>query len=326
MQAEQLSEQRRLLYVAMTRAIFKLYVPRIKKPRRTSGYLGPLGTVLLPALELAAPEIKLGEMIVDVVTPPTRCRRRNQGEEIGRRSRRRPAPLRIDGPLFPPLDADLGTRRIITRSFSSMARHHLMSVGEAVSFGEQAAPVEDETAAPLEGDDPLRGPVFGDMVHCVLEEVDFDEVGKAASAEDLCTPAAPARNGSTRRSRAKSRVLRTRTPTSQLEEACRRQIAQLVWLALRTPLSPLGGPLCQIKKEDRLSEIEFLYPEIDGPPPTASSPGTWIFSSARTGAITCSIGKPTCSPRTRPSRSSAAWPIRIITGSTSSTCGRSSAG
>ena len=29
--------------------------------------------------------------------------------------------------------------------------------------------------------------------------------------------------------------------------------------------SPLGGPLWQIKKEDRLSEIEFLYPEIDGP-------------------------------------------------------------
>ena len=81
MQAEQLSEQRRLLYVAMTRAIFKLYVPRIKNSQRTSGCLGPLGPVLLPALELAAPEIKLGEMIVNVVTPADALSARNRAKK-----------------------------------------------------------------------------------------------------------------------------------------------------------------------------------------------------------------------------------------------------
>jgi exodeoxyribonuclease V beta subunit len=55
--------------------------------------------------------------------------------------------------------------------------------------------------------------------------------------------------------------LRTRTPLAQLEEACLRQIAQLIWLALKTPLSALGVPLCEIPKKDRLAEIEFLYPE-----------------------------------------------------------------
>src|SRR5207302_1618853 len=52
--AEELSEQRRLLYVALTRPIFKLYIPKTRRPR--SPYLGPVGTILMPALEQACPD------------------------------------------------------------------------------------------------------------------------------------------------------------------------------------------------------------------------------------------------------------------------------
>ncbi len=270
-QCEQLSEHRRLLYVAMTRPNFKLYLPRIKKPRRGHQYLGPLGTVLLPALELASPDIKLGPMIVDVVAPEVGLEARGDGRE--KAADVSPltslsSPLRIDGPLFPALDANLGKRRIITRSFTSMARHHLMPTGEGISFGEQTPLVNDEVAAPLDGDDPLRGPIFGDMVHKVLEKIDFVEVGRAETSDDLCRPGAHARKRIDDEIKHNIALLRTRTPLSLLEEACRGQIAQLVWLALRTPLAPLGGPLWQIPQADRLAEIEFLFPETNEPTST----------------------------------------------------------
>ena len=46
--ALELSEQRRLYYVALTRAIFKLYVPMIYTGRPIHDYIGPLGTVERP--------------------------------------------------------------------------------------------------------------------------------------------------------------------------------------------------------------------------------------------------------------------------------------
>jgi PD-(D/E)XK nuclease superfamily len=252
----------------MTRPIFKLYLPRIKKPRRGNQFLGPLGTILLPALDLAAPDIKLGPMIVDVVIPTDGLVARGVGREVATNVSSlapRPSPLRIEGPLFPALDANLGQRRIITRSFSSMARHHLAPIGEGASFGEQAPPVGDEAVAPLDGDDPLRGPIFGDMVHKVLEQIDFAEVGRAETADDLCRPGTHARKRLDDEIKKSIALLRTRAPIGQLEEACRRQIAQLVWLALKTPLAALRGPLWQIPESDRLAEIEFLYPENNEP-------------------------------------------------------------
>ena len=56
---ERLSELRRLLYVALTRPIFKLYVPKVKITSRNRQWSGPVGTVLLPALEQGCPD-KLG--------------------------------------------------------------------------------------------------------------------------------------------------------------------------------------------------------------------------------------------------------------------------
>jgi exodeoxyribonuclease V beta subunit len=174
-----------------------------------------------------------------------------------------PRPSTLTGPLFPQLDPDLRKRRIITRSFSSMARHHLTHVGEGTSFGEQTPLAEDEIALAPDGDDPLRGPVFGDMVHNVLEDIDFAEVGRAAVSDDLCRPGTHARKRIDDEIRRNLALLRTRTPIDQLEEACRRQIAHLVWHALHTPLSALGVPLCQIDEKDRLAEVEFLYPELE---------------------------------------------------------------
>ncbi len=258
---ERLSEQRRLLYVALTRPIFKLYVPKIKLPKRASQFLGPLGTILLPALEQACPD-KLGGLIAEVITPPLADSLPQPPPEPTNAVSATSATIPIDGPLFPIIDANLGRRRIVTRSFSSMTKHHLAQVGAGSSFGEQTPLAEDE-AAPVDREDPLRGPVFGDMVHNVLELIDFAEVGRAATPDDLCRVGTHARKVIDAQVHANIALLRTRTPIDSLDAACRQQIANLVWHALKTPLAELGAPLCDIPKGDRLPEIEFLYPEND---------------------------------------------------------------
>ena len=173
--AERLSEQRRLLYVALTRPIFKLYVPKVKITTRNRAWAGPVGTILLPALEVACPD-KLGPLIAEVVTPPLAVITPHRDETA-------PTPadakstFTIDGPLFPPIDGTLGKRRIAIRSFSSMARHHLAQLGDGAQL---RRPAQIHGRRSRRGrasrEDPLRGPVFGDMVHKVLETIDFDEV------------------------------------------------------------------------------------------------------------------------------------------------------
>ncbi|MSQ94086.1 MAG: hypothetical protein EXR98_05965 [Gemmataceae bacterium] len=263
------SEYRRLLYVALTRPMFKLYLPKVQRPARTVAWLGPVGTILLPALEQACPD-KNGPLIADVVVPPLALAVVKPYEKPDSAAPRI-APISLTGPLFPRIDGNLSKRRIVIRSFSSMARHHLSNLGEGSSFGEQTPLALDETPTTLDQDDPLRGPVFGDMVHTVLESIDFAEVGRATAPDDLCRAGTHARKLLDQALKANLAKLRSRVPIDQLEDACRQQIATLVWQALRTPLQQLGGPLCEIPKEDRRHEVDFLFPERPGAAPPADT-------------------------------------------------------
>ena len=61
--------------------------------------------------------------------------------------------------------------------------------------------------------------------------------------------------------------LASRLRDEELRALCRRQVAQLVWNTLHTPLADIGGPLWQIPEQDRLQELEFHIPEWEGAPP-----------------------------------------------------------
>ena len=83
-------------------------------------------------------------------------------------------------------------------------------------------------------------------------------------ADDLTRVGAHARRLIDLQIHANIAKLRSRTPREQLEQAARQQIAELVWAALRTPLTEIGGPLCRIPKSDRIAEVEFIFPERPG--------------------------------------------------------------
>ena len=119
--------------------------------------------------------------------------------------------------------------------------------------------MRDESGA-TEPEDPLRGPVFGDIVHRVLETIDYTEVGHCTQPSELLLDGTPARLLIDREVHADIARLRGKA-REELEAAARQQVAQLVWSALHTPLAEAGAALAQVPRGDRIHELEFEFAE-----------------------------------------------------------------
>ncbi len=253
-QSERLDEDRRLLYVALTRAMFKLYVPQVLVLDEAKYYSpGPIVHVLAPALSKAG-------------LAPIRAGSVSDGQQPQAVASAKPqaAAWRIDGPLFPPLDADLGRRGIVIRSFTSL--HRASGPHETSTFsGEPRRVDDDETdnvaVKPEEQRDPLRGAVFGEIVHGVLEKIDYEAVGKARTPQDLLTAGSATEKVLAEEIEQYLAALPGRLPEQERRIQCRERVAQLTWHALHTPLAELGGPLCDVPRSDRLHEVQFHFPE-----------------------------------------------------------------
>jgi exodeoxyribonuclease V beta subunit len=244
---EQDAEYRRLLYVALTRAMLKLYVPLVNPGHKP--YEGPVSTVLAPALDRAG-LVSVSPFPGAAVVEPVSLLPATMANTFPERA----ASKTIDGELFPAAPAQMGKRGIVMRSFSSLQRDV-----SRTHFGEEVPRADDE--GPEQPPDPFRGPVFGDIVHLVLEKIDFAAVGTASSVAAMLEKNSPLRavlDGPVARHAAK---MRGREPLEQFQSACAERVAQLVWNALRTPLPELGCRLCDVPPDQRLCELEFLYPE-----------------------------------------------------------------
>jgi exodeoxyribonuclease V beta subunit len=253
-------EDRRLLYVALTRSMFKLYVPNVTvdKPQLP----GPVVTILAPALAKSDVE-NLGQPWAERVHSSTLSEHGKKGAERRASERStlgtpRSAPAAEE--LFPQLDGSLSRRRIYIRSFSSLHRQLAARAEEEASYLDRAPRHDDDRLDPLQVQDPLRGPVFGDMVHDVLESIDFEWIGQASDPVALLGDAHPFRKLLDDQLARNLVKMQTRLTGTALEEASRRQIAQLVWNTLHTPLSAAGGPLWQVSASDRIHEVEFHFP------------------------------------------------------------------
>ena len=62
----------------------------------------------------------------------------------------------------------MSRRRVVVRSFSSLHRELALQADEGPRFGERDNRADDDVPPALPETDPLRGPVFGDIVHRVL--------------------------------------------------------------------------------------------------------------------------------------------------------------
>jgi exodeoxyribonuclease V beta subunit len=279
--AEQEAEQRRLLYVALTRPMFKLYVPQMAE---NASYPGPLSRILAPALglsqvaKLGLPLAQLVDPADDRLEPAARARGEDPGPTEPPVEVTKTAEL---AGLFPRLAADLSRRRVQVSSFTSLHRKATWRQRESPSFVDKPPRAEDEEIASPEKDDPLRGPVFGEIVHAVLEKGKFEVVAAAQTSAALLEEGSAWRGLIADEVTRQAMKLRAPVAGAALEEICRRQVADLVWSALRTPLAVLGGPLCQIPAGDRLHELEFHLPQVVGDLP----PGIAREENFLTGTI-----------------------------------------
>jgi exodeoxyribonuclease V beta subunit len=272
--AEETDEHRRLFYVALMRAMYKLYVPRFGAAK---GKPGPVVTLLNAALTAARPEERCpgacrcvsfdGTATTDVSgAKPWKAKLDRPPKGMTPSPTVEP-PGAAPRPLFPsgdPAFRDAGARLM---SFTSLAAGAAAGVPadtpDERAFGERdARPGDEEAEAPLTSPAATvnvlpYGNVSGDLLHQVLEGVNFAVVAEAHQ------PARLLDDPSTRL--LLDRLIRDHYPIIAAGDAagcdaCRTEIAEMVWRTLRTPLPAAGGPLCEITAADRLHELQFYYP------------------------------------------------------------------
>ena len=255
---EEFDEHRRLYYVALTRAEFKLYLPWIIPGGKAPSLPGPVMTLLAPAIEASSLENVNGVgVVLDV--PLARVKVTNEPLVL-------PAPLEVPQPiktpdeLFPQPPYGLWNRRMRLHSFSSIHRQAAAAQGPTYLDEKQ----REAELPPVQATepDPFRGAVFGEMLHDILEMIDYTEVGAMASAINPETHQLV----ETMRLRHWAKFSAAIRADPEKPKACRTNLAKLVWHALHTPL-PEVGPLWKLPKTDRLHELEFHFPEIPGEAP-----------------------------------------------------------
>jgi len=260
---DRLAEDRRLLYVAMTRAVIKMYLPwpQVEKPIMP----GPVVSILNPAIE-ASGAATLGIPWVGVVKgePGASATGVDRSKPSVTPVTDAPGSPMISGELFPRIDANPWQRRIVIRSFSSLHREKTARSAVAASYGDEPKRETDDEPRTPDAADALRGPVFGDIVHNVIEQFDFALAGAATEPAVLVRPGHPFRVLLDDELRKNALNLPARISRPALDDACRKLVSELVWKTLRTPLQDLGCALWQIPKADLLPEVEFHFPEAFG--------------------------------------------------------------
>lgn len=271
-ESEQTEDNQRLLYVALTRAMIKLYLPGFIVRTKTGapdGRYGMLSSLLYPALEASLRDIEP----VGGVQPPSsglpQVIRFSSGPQA-----LDPAPgtTHTLTDMIPETLADrtdlfpqhpyLANRKTEHRSFTAL-RDRSGHDHSDVQFEETSEPLDElpEPERPVEELDIIEpidlpsGELTGNMFHELFETLDFrlaavettDEFFSNATVADLVV-----------------RTLRKYTLDNG-SIARVRLVSNMVWNTLNTPLDSSGFKLSDLESHDRLPELEFLLSMRAGP-------------------------------------------------------------
>lgn len=251
-QNELADEQRRLYYVAITRAMNRVYIPLIEGCE-LRGNQGPIVSIsdIPPALSKSCGMI---ELVPDAILS----------------AYRQLVPVASHSNGVPPEDfISPDIRRIKASgihisSFSSLHHSNLAQSQILIARDYDDEPsfsavddVTDSMDAVVPGEDPLPpGAHTGDMLHAIFQSIPFDEVAAAASPEELL-------HTTTRSLKiisqafAQSDLYRKLDPSEH--HKCIERIANIIWNTLKVPPGEeiQYPPLATIPERDRRHEIEF---------------------------------------------------------------------
>ncbi len=255
---EKIDEDKRLYYVALTRAQFKLYVPFLPAASN-HGWIGPVGRFLSESLAAAFPEgtdhPATGWIAADAASAATYENGQSAGPTAVSESG-----LDSSQPLLPG-NKDFQNRRIRLESFSSLqekfqpgpARRSpdrgFQIVREKIRENdEKIAPFDSDHIRAARPDDEIPGgPDIGSMLHDIFEQIDYEAV--AANPDRLLENAAAAD------------LIDSTMYAYQIDRRWRSQVGRLVGKTLTTPV--IAGEeqfvLGRIGKAERIHEVEFFF-------------------------------------------------------------------
>ncbi|MCJ8331357.1 MAG: UvrD-helicase domain-containing protein [Lentisphaeria bacterium] len=265
--SEKNNEERRLYYVALTRAIYKLYIPYFK-PIKASAYVSSISTFIFPAIEEISEYYDANEMRIidkngrDISTE----KYRPQLDKFQKEDTPEDSKLTVDLERFVLSETEMNfanrTRRIGSFSFFAHGKSEMSSVvdkldtysDDNMKFDEYEIDDKkeaDETALP-------KGTVTGSLLHDILENVDFQIVGQIKTLEDASDHSHIrwVINESLERFPliADSPAILTKWKI---------ELCQLVWKSLTVELMP-GFRLADLSTEEKIHELEFIFPAIHG--------------------------------------------------------------
>jgi exodeoxyribonuclease V beta subunit len=280
-ESERQFEEERLFYVALTRAKYKLYVPKFSM-KKHEYRAGPLAYLVSEAIGKTF-KARAATQAVGIISVSGR------GEE-GEGSDELPEPFidkaqaakpkkeeekikRLPAPLFPDTSFSFAGRRLEIDSFSALVRHAppaskpgkplaikpapYEEPGEAKAAGkdDDEAPASAEAEEPVAAVSPAAAKTLppsketGSMLHEIFEEIDFAKAKGMRSADDMLADREAA-----------ALIDRKLSRYSLGTEVYRDETAKIVWNTLHTPLPEADFTLASIAAGDKIHELEFFYP------------------------------------------------------------------
>lgn len=252
-------EDKRLFYVALTRAQFKLYAPFFPAPTKRS-YFGPVCRFMARAIEDAF--LSQGEeSCVTWLRSDAREHKKKNHRKTDRNAapgKSPPFPLPTD--LVPP-EISFSHRTTRVESFSSIHAKKVMDadtrpIRTTFSNGPAIRREDDEVVGLSLPPDPpsLRpvddipgGPEVGSMFHDILENIDFSVAVDPAGTLDKGTPAGD--------------LIDQQMVLYSVESKYRDPIVQVIIDTLTKPIAQIEKNfiLGKLKPVDRLHEVDFYY-------------------------------------------------------------------
>jgi len=256
---EREDEDKRLYYVALTRAQFKLYLPYFPVTGKQR-WIGPVCRLLSPAIALSFPKEDdtraPGWLTLDAHAEPGGNGPETMEPSMGSENSRDWSPMRL------PPDKSFQHRKSMVESFSSL--HHRAFYNREQpphASGFQAASgkdkEDDESFAPFDSeeiqsirraDEIPGGTDIGSMFHDIIEHIDFESV---AENPDLFLETPETRD-----------VIVKYMEIYRIDDCWRSQVCRIIVNVLTAPVC-IGTDefkLCHLQKKDRIHEVEFYYP------------------------------------------------------------------
>jgi exodeoxyribonuclease V beta subunit len=270
-QREEEDEDRRLFYVALTRAQMKLYLPYYPNSKAYL-WVGPLSKFVADAI-LAVIEAKdpIAGMIRIKMNSPDSSIKHAQFEK--QKDHTQPDPHRYERLSLPIID-DFRPRKIHLNSFSSLNalltyhpqpaleqdfQPYLLADKDADDdMGELAVNRGDLYSAPRSPSELPSGPKVGSMLHDILEQIDYGLVDH--QPQEILSLSRTAT------------VIARNMSLYQIPTKWRESVAALIIAALTTPINLNGDKLvlAKLTHDQRQHEVEFYFPYIWGKAPLIS--------------------------------------------------------